>query len=609
MAVGGSVRLLLRIMPYLAILMSVATVVIVGIMRPAPLVVAVGGDQTTQLRYFDDPFITNFNPPEPEQWPTDEQPRRWSKSTWRISWPNAGSGWWISHISVNTTPRPSDNPAQLEFITPHMSGVVLPNAIRHIQLLTQSINETPVVAARMTPLTIAGDNRDLGIVVTQIGITPLGGIVRMQLMIALIALSFVVGLASRIVTPRFWWIGLIVSTLLVLVTIHTHTEWWLIHTHTIVASSLIGVLFLVVPFINKHAPPNATIWSIVGIGVTAQLTILSSPWLRSSDVAMHIRMLNQVLRGDMLFTAQLPCEAGGQQAPYPIISYLMVAPFASISDERWWQFALLQSGAVIAHACAVLYAAKVLQRLQLTPLQMVFWSGFAISSPFLLRALHIGEISNAWAHALYLVAIMSWFDPQRDWRTRLLLSTLVILTHTGITITYLASVATYTIWQWVSTRTLPRTSIMVLATSIGIGGIIYYSQFIATVLGSPVIDGCPPQYPLAVRYSTIGDGWVWPVLISAACGMGLSIGSRTRQLLLVGFGAAIIALAMLLVRDQTVRWALALTPFVALSASIWLAAIAQKRWSGRVLAVSMLLFGVWMIYVERWAQVVRYLHD
>lgn len=596
-------------MPYLAIVMSVATVVIAGSMRPAPVFVAVGGDQTSQLRHLDEPFLSNFNPPEPDAWPTDEQPRRWSKSAWRISWPNAGRGWWISHISINTTPRPHDNPAQLEFITPHMSGVVLPNAIRHIQLLTQSTNETPIVSARMTPLKITGDNRDLGIVMTQIGITPLGSIIRVQLMIALIALLLFVGLASRIMVPDFWWIGLLASDLLVLLTLNTHTEWWLIHTHTMIASSLIGMLFLVIPFSKKRIASHASVWGMVGIGVAAQLAILNSPWLRSSDVAMHIRMLNQVLQGDVLFTAQLPCEAGGQLAPYPIISYLIAAPLAIMSDERWWHLALLQSGAIIAHAGAILYAARVLRRYRLSPLQLVFWSAFAISSPFLLRALHIGEISNAWAHALYITAVMSWFDPARHWRSRLLLSTLVILSHTGITITYLATMATYVGWQWASTRTLPRTTVMVIIASVAIGGVLYYSQFVTTVLGSPTIPGCPPQYPLAVRYSTIGDGWGWTLIISALCGLGLTNHRLIRQIVGIGGGAAVIALAMLLIRDQTVRWALALVPFVALSASIWLAQIAQKRVAGRVLAVSTLLLGIWMIYVERWEQVVRYLHD
>jgi hypothetical protein len=77
----------------------------------------------------------------------------------------------------------------------------------------------------------------------------------------------------------------------------------------------------------------------------------------------------------------------------------------------------------------------------------------------------------------------------------------------------------------------------------------------------------------------------------------------------VGIGAAVVAWMMLLIRDQTVRWALALLPFMALSACIWLGLIAQKRVAGRILAVSTVLFGLWVVYVDRWEEVIRYLHD
>jgi hypothetical protein len=589
--------------------MSVTTVVVVGTSRPQALVVAVGGDQTTQLRFFDEAFITNFNPPEPDQWPTTEQPRRWSKSTWRISWPNAGRGWWISHISINTTPRPSDNPALIDFVSPNIRGVTLPNAVRHMQLLTRSRNETPVVSAQMTPLIIAGDNRDLGIVVTQIGLTPLGQITRLQLIIALCVLCLVVGLTSKILLPTYWWIVLIINNVLILITQQTHAEWWLVHTHTLLAGSLVGSVFLSLPFFKKLPSTDALILGVMGSGIAAQLTLINSPWLRSSDILMHIRMLNQVLSGNLLFTAQLPCEAGGQVAPYPIISYLLATPFAIWSNERWWHMAVLQSGAFIAHGFAILYATQVLRSYRLSPYLLAIWAAIALSSPFLIRALHIGEVSNAWAHALYIIAVMSWFDQRHDWRTRLLLSTLVMMTHTGITITYLATMAIFVGWQWFVERKFPRTPAFIVAASAGIGGLLYYSQYVVTVLGSPDIAGCPPNYPIAVRFSTVADMWVWPLVISALGGFWMSMRTSMRHLIVIGVGAAGVALAMLLVRDQTVRWALALTPFVALSASIWLWHIAHKYSAGRILAISIVLFSIWTIYVDRWEQVIRYLHD
>jgi hypothetical protein len=596
-------------MPYLVLLMSVVTVVVVGTSSPTTLSVAVGGDQTTQLRYFDEPFITNFNPPEPEEWPTSEQPRRWSKSNWRISWPNAGLGWWISHISVNTTPRPPDAPAQIEFSSPHISGVVLPNAIRHLQILTRSTDETPLIAARMTPLSIKGDNRDLGIVITHIGITSLGRTIRVQLMLALLACFVMVSLVSRILVPQFSWMGLLIINLLIISTVHTYAEWWLVHTHTLLISSLIGISLLAVPLCKKSSTISILTLSVIASVVVAQLLLINSPWLRSSDISMHVRMLNQVMRGELLFTAQLPCEAGGQMAPYPIISYLLATPLALWSTERWWHIAVLQSGAIIAHAIAVFYASTVLIQHRLSTRQLLFWVGFAITSPFLMRAIHIGEMSNAWAHALYIIAVLSWFDQRADWRIRWLLGFVVVLTHTGITITYLATMATYVAWQWYTEKKFPLQTLLVIGASVSLGGALYYSQFIATVFNSVSIPGCPPNYPIAVRFSTIGDGWVWPLIISALGGLGLSTSHTVRRIIVVGIGAAVVALVLLLIRDQTVRWALALVPFIALSASLWLGYIAQKQRAGRIFALSAFMLGVWMIYHERWEQLFRYLHD
>jgi hypothetical protein len=389
----------------------------------------------------------------------------------------------------------------------------------------------------------------------------------------------------------------------------SQAEWWLVHTHTILASSLAGIVLLGALLIKKPAPASARMWAVIAGSVVVQLLIINSPWLRSSDVSMHIRMLNQVLNGDLLFTAQLPCEAGGQIAPYPIISYLMAAPFALMSNERWWQLAVLQSGAVIVHAGAVFYATTVLTQYRLPTRQLLCWGVLALTSPFLLRAIHIGEITNAWAHALYLVAVMSWFDQRADWRIRALMSMFVVLTHTGITITYLATMATYVAWRWVHEKQVPFHTILVVGISVGLGGALYYSQFVTTIFNSVSIPGCPPNYPLAVRFSTIGDGWVWPLMISAIGGLLISKPHTIRHMIAGGLGAAVIALAMLLVRDQTVRWAMALVPFVALSASMWLGIIAQKQRAGRLFALSTLFLGLWMIYHERWEQVVRYLHE
>lgn len=601
-------RVLSRIIPYLVMMMIVTTACVIGLTTPVAYEIAVGGDRVSQLRYLDEPFIANFNPPEPAEWPTSEQPRRWSKSDWRISWPNAGQGWWISHISVNTTPRPADNPAQIEFTVPHMSGVVVPNAVRTLHLLTKSIDETPRVEARMNALAIAGDNRDLGIVVTHIGITSLGTIIRSQLMLALVLFGALFAVTLRVIMREYWWSGTSVLFVLLALSTYTHAEWWLVHTHTVIASTGIGLL-LSAATMRWTNPHDRALLSVIGMSVVAQLILLNSPWLRSSDISMHVRMFNQVLTGDMLFTAQLPCEAGAQEAPYPVIAYLIAAPFGALLNERWWHIAVLQSGSIVLHSIALWYTGRILSREMSQPSQVVLiWGIFAASSPFLVRALHIGEISNTWAHALYLVAVMSWFDTRSDWRVRGGLSLLVLLSHTGITITYLATMLVFCAWKWREHRRVPLHDLLILTSSLAIGGMIYYSQFLTTTVAGVAVAGCPPNYPIAVRMSTVANDWAWPLFISGMVGLMIPASVRTRQWVMMGIGAAILSIALLLFRDQTVRWALAVTPFVALPASFILIGFMRRQRAGKIMALCVILLSIWMIYAMRWEYVRVYLH-
>lgn len=599
----------IRIMPYVVVMISVLTAIMVGITPPASITIDVGGDQRTLLRYFDEPFITNFNPPEPAEWPTTEQPRRWSKSQWRVQWPNAGSGWWIQHITVNTTPRPSDNPAQIEFLSPHIDTVVLPRDIRHLNILSKSTQETPRITAQMPALAITGDNRDLGIVITQIGITPLNNVIRTQQALSIVTLLCAVAIAGYFIIGPWWWTSLFITNLLVIASVQSHAEWWLVHTHTIIASTCIGLMIILCASLFTKSVFQRRVISAISISIIAQLVIVNSLWLRSSDIGMHVRMLNQVLSGDLFFTAQLPCEAGAQLAPYPVISYLFAAPFAGLSDARWWQITVLQSMPLLLHGGAIWYMAYILHKeFRFASWAAIGWSLLATANPFLIRAINIGEISNVWAHAIYLVAVMSWFDKRLDWRIRSLLSVLVVLSHTGITLTYMATMAGYSAWQYFATRRIPFQQILILIASISIAVLVYYGQFVATVLASPRFEGCPPNYPLTIRFSTIGDSWIWPIVIASVAGGIVAIRASLNQIIVIGASAAIAAFALLVLRDQTVRWALAFMPFAMISGSYFLYHLCKKQRAGIIVCGAVVAYSLWLIFAERWEFMIQYLH-
>ena len=585
------------------------TAVIVAITHPQTVIVPVGGDKQTLLRGYDEPFLINMNPAEPDEWPTDEHPRRWSKSSWGIQWPNAGSGWWIGQITINTTPRPAQDLATIAFTTPHMNKVVIPNAVRHLQLLVKSHGETPSILARMPPLAIAGDNRDLGIVITEIGLRPLTDVLRVQRMIAVAAALLLFALVASTFTACWWSVLQLIGCLVIVYSNAFYEEWWLVHTHTFIICAIIGIGICCIPKLLRQVKIDDRIGCIVGASIASQLLLLNSLWLKSSDVLMHVRMLNDVMLGKLYFTAQLPCEAGGQFTPYPIISYLIAAPIAALSDERWWHIAVLQNGGIFVNALAVLYMIRICRQYNFKPQTLLIMTLFTVNNMFLMRALHIGEISNSWAHGLYIIAVLSWFDQRTTMSLRVLMAALVMLTHTGIIITFLTTLGVYSLFKWVTERKTPIHEMLALAIATSIAATLYFSQFATLLWNNPGIPNCPPNYPLTVRFSTITDNWPWTLVIAGMLGVFFNVRTPIRTMLIIGFSAAIMAWAMLLFRDQTVRWAIALVPFVALSASLWLTNVTRRAWAGTLVAYTTVLYTIWLIYCERWVYLMNYLHN
>ncbi len=75
-----------------------------------------------------------------------------------------------------------------------------------------------------------------------------------------------------------------------------------------------------------------TVTALVMLAWIIRLGGLLHPQAYTNDLGLHANNLRGVIRGQMIFTENLPGEAGGGPAPYPPAQYVMLLPFGGLAD-------------------------------------------------------------------------------------------------------------------------------------------------------------------------------------------------------------------------------------------------------------------------------------
>lgn len=566
--------------------------------------VDIGGDMRSGLRDLDTPYIDGFWPVEPRPWTPRQGPAlRWSHEKWRISWPQAGIGWWTTSIRIDLSGRDTTTPARVVWQEPGIGTSILSKTPRNYHVLVHtSWNATPTVAATVNPFFSGNDKRALGIAVTRISLQ--------SIQYHLPGLSFVWLLMTLV---WCWWLttyhrgwGVITGVLCTLIYV-AYPQWTAVHSTlgVLLWGSAISVIWLMshtkwVQWQQLHL--------IAALGV-AQLLALWSPWLRSSDIAMHVRMLRQVLAGNLLFTAQLPCEAGAYISPYPPLTYLVVAPFAMISGNSEYLRMLLSGMAVLLNLAAIIYMMRVLFAEPTYQRYIGLCIVIAGMNFPLMRAIHTGEMSNAMAHGIVTIALLSWVDSRSSLWWRIVASSMALLAHTGNSITFMLMVSFLAAHHVLRTRALPSLRSIAIISIPLIPTVLYYVNFLQLIGQVPGYPGCPPTVALAIRIQSLVDVVPLALLGIAVVGIWLIRNARITAVLAAGIGAACIAIGMLLVSTQTVRWGLSVMPFLAVAATWPLVRLWRYGNAGRLLTPLAVLGYVWLQYSATWHRVLHYLHD
>lgn len=573
--------------------------------QPFPAIsVDVGGDMRSGLRDLDTPYIAGFWPVEPRPWtPQQGAALRWSRDAWQVQWPHAGFGWWQATMRIDLSGRNATNPARVTWQQPTLGTIQLSNTPRLYRMLLHTRwSDTPTIVATVNPFYAGNDSRGLGIAVTRIAIAA----VSYQLPGVAFAWLLVVLTWCWWISTRFAWWGIGAGLLGTLI-YTTLPEWVLVHS-TLGIWLTGGAVVMSVLCTRMRWLPWAHVQLIAGMGV-AQLLALWSPWLRSSDIAMHVRMLRQVLAGNLLFTAQLPCEAGAYISPYPPLTYMVVAPFAMISGNTEFLRMMLMGMAVFFNISAVIYMAHVvLHHPSLQRYHGWFLLLAGMNYP-LLRAIHTGEMSNALAHGIVTIAIISWIDQRASLWGRIVLSSMALLAHTGNSITFGLMVGLLAIQHVLMKRPIPAPRQLAVMSIPVVLMLIYYVNFMHLIGQAPGYAGCPPDIPLWNRLAGLQEVVPSVLLCSTALGLFVHRDQRMRVVLVAGLGAAVIAAGMLVVTTQTVRWGLSVMPFLALATALPLSRLWRYGWAGRLCTHLAMVVFVWLMYSNVWHRILHYLHD
>lgn len=574
-------------------------------LRPyTPTRVDIGGDSATGLRNLDTPYVDGFWPVEPRPWDPLQGPAlRWSHTTWQIQWPHAGVGWWVAGMRIDLSGRAQTAPAMVTWQTPALPVQSLAPGARIYQMLVKHYaNDTPLIHATVTPFRSGNDTRELGIAVTHITLSALPG--RLPgLDVVWLCITLVWG--WWLTTSYRWWR---VAFLLGCIAVYAvHPEWVRLHSTVgvILTTGAIGTGLILKRYLAHH-------WYGLQFALFCgwgQLLALWSPWLRSSDIAMHVRMLKQVMTGQLFLTAQLPCEAGAYISPYPPMTYLLLAPFASISNDGNFQHILLMSVATVLNCVAVIYMGNVLLPAPRYQRYLGWFVLLACVNYPLFRATHIGELSNAIAHGIVTIALISWVDPRTSIWLRMMLSSMALLSHTGnsltfvLTVVLLAGIICLRKWQ---RPTLGLLKAWIVPISFAV---LYYSNYTFLLGQAPGYAECPPYIPLTVRIWGLRDVVPFVLIAIAAIGLWFLPISHRYTVVWAGIGAAIISAGMVLVTTQTVRWGISVIPFLALPCALLLATLWRRGYAARIMTSIGVCAYAWMLYGDIWRRIIIYLHD
>jgi hypothetical protein len=376
---------------------------------------------------------------------------------------------------------------------------------------------------------------------------------------------------------------------------------------------------------DRLSMPAFGVVTFSAVACYLKLLVLLHPGMPIGDGVFHAHRLEYVLAGRFYFTSVAP---GDYAFPYPILLYLVSAPFSVLTSSTLDRVALLRVVVTVADATAgaLLYWMVVgATRDRTAAVVSSVWYHLVPATSWIMTW---GNLTNAFAQTLFVASLMTLVALPVDWAKRrsvlilAALSAAALLTHPS-TCAILAIVlaATAVMYKWRGGERLRGAAVGVgvatLAAAVA-AVLLYYAWFPAvyvrelsraaaeTAARTAQPATSLPGLSIADRFAMIpqlaSQYFGWPAMVAAAVGIWQwkrGTDSRLTLLLAAWAGSSLVFLIAGLISPIQMRYHFAAFPAVALAAAFgW-----SWAWHGRLtmqIGATLLLAAAAWVGLQQW---------
>jgi hypothetical protein len=345
-----------------------------------------------------------------------------------------------------------------------------------------------------------------------------------------------------------------------------------------------------------------------------KLLMLLHPNMPIGDGVFHAHRFEYVLAGRFYFTSLTP---DNYAFPYPILLYLVSAPFAWLTSDSLERLSLLRIVTTVADGAAATLLYWMIVRAtsdKLAGLASVVWYHVIPVTGWIMTW---GALTNAFAQTLFVasLALVIALPVERTTRGTVILLTVVtaaaLLTHPStcaILVGVLAATGALYAWHGGTLRPAAAGIAIAAGAATAIAGVLYYAWFpsvylseLGRVASVSVSAASAPTTSLGAKLAKavwLGDIYFgWPAVVAAAIGIWpLSHDGMSPRLKLLLLGWAGICLVFLFAGIATpieMRYHFAAFPALAIAAAFASSWAWRSGLAARVAISVLLAAGVW----------------